>query len=118
VTNSTDFNMAMQDKNIGHGDLGKSGFSEQTHTNIPESHHHQKHIMAVDLESTHEKPTISEDGHHDQQSSEPEQRAIEQETKNNVVDWDGPDDPQDPRNWSTWKRMTQVVFATTFLLTA
>jgi hypothetical protein len=64
--------------------------------------------MAADLECAHEKPAISEDG----------QTAIEQETKNNVVDWEGPDDPQNPRNWPAWKRLTQVVLATAFLLTA
>lgn len=74
--------------------------------------------MAADLESAHEKPTISEDGHPDQKSSEPHQTPIEQETKDNLVDWDGPDDPQNPRNWPAWKRMTQVVFASAFLLTA
>ncbi|EEU43388.1 uncharacterized protein NECHADRAFT_94955 [Fusarium vanettenii 77-13-4] len=76
--------------------------------------------MAADLESAHEKPSLMEDGHHDQQSNESDQTAIEQEqeTKDNVVDWDGPDDPQNPRNWSEWKRMTQVVLASAFLLTA
>lgn len=76
--------------------------------------------MAADLESSHEKSAISEDDHHDQQSSEPDQTAIEQEAKekDNVVDWDGPDDPQNPRNWPTWKRMTQVILASAFLLTA
>jgi hypothetical protein len=74
--------------------------------------------MAVDLESAHEKPSVSEDGHHDQQSSESDQTAIEQEAKDNVVDWDGPDDPQNPRNGPAWKRMTQVVLASAFLLTA
>ncbi|TVY24041.1 MFS transporter [Lachnellula hyalina] len=74
--------------------------------------------MAADLESAHEKPAISEDSHHDQQPSESAQTAIEQETKDNVVDWDGPDDAQNPRNWPAWKRMTQVVLATSFLLTA
>jgi hypothetical protein len=74
--------------------------------------------MAADLESAHEKPAMSEDGHHDEQSSESDQTAIEQETKDNVVDWDGPDDPQNPRNWPARKRMTQVVFAAIFLLTA
>ena len=74
--------------------------------------------MAADLEYTLEKPAISEDGRGDQQSSEPDQTAIEQETKDNVVDWDGPDDPQNPRNWPAWKRMIQVVFASAFLLTA
>lgn len=74
--------------------------------------------MAADLESAHEKPALSEDGHRDQQSSEPDQTAIKQETKDNVVDWDGPGDPQNPRNWPAWKRMTQVVLASAFLLTA
>lgn len=81
--------------------------------------------MATDLESAHEKPAISDDAHHDQQSSEPDQQssepdqtAIEQEKKDNVVDWDGPDDPQNPRNWPEWKRLTQVVLASAFLLTA
>lgn len=77
--------------------------------------------MAADLESAQEKPAISEDGHHDQQSSEPsepDQTTIEQETEDNVVDWDGPDDSQNPRNWPAWKRMTQVVLASAFLLTA
>ncbi|UPK93040.1 hypothetical protein LCI18_003975 [Fusarium solani-melongenae] len=76
--------------------------------------------MAADLESTQEKPAILEDSHHDQQSNESDQTAIEQEqeTKDNVVDWDGPDDPQNPRNWPAWKRITQVVLASAFLLTA
>ncbi|KAH8748568.1 major facilitator superfamily domain-containing protein, partial [Hyaloscypha sp. PMI_1271] len=74
--------------------------------------------MVADLECAYEKPAISEDGHQDQQSSEPDQTAIEQETTDNLVDWDGPDDPQNPRNWPAWKRMTQVVLASSFLLTA
>ncbi|KAL4739985.1 major facilitator superfamily domain-containing protein [Aspergillus similis] len=74
-------------------------------------------MMAADLESAQEKPAISEDGD-DQQSSEPDRTAVQQETKDNVVDWDGPDDPQNPRNWPAWKRTTQVVLASAFLLTA
>lgn len=74
--------------------------------------------MATNLESSHEKRPISEDGHHDQQSREPRQTAIEHEMKDNAVDWDGPDDPQNPRNWPAWKRLAQVVFASAFLLTA
>lgn len=88
--------------------------------------------MATDLESAREKPAVSDDGQHDQQSSEsdqrsnqpdqqssePDQTAIEQEKNDNVVDWDGPDDPHNPRNWPAWKRMTQVILASAFLLTA
>lgn len=70
--------------------------------------------MAADLESAQEKLAVSsEDGHHDQQSSKPDEK-----TNDNVVDWDRPDDPQNPRNWPAWKRMTQVVLASAFLLTA
>jgi hypothetical protein len=79
---------------------------------------HIKHIMAASLESAQEKTAISEDGYCDQQFREPDRTVIEQETKDNVVDWDGPDDPQNPRNWPAWKRMTQVILATSFLLTA
>ena len=74
--------------------------------------------MASDCESAHEKPTASEDGHNDRQSSEPDQTAIAQEIKDNVVDWDGPNDPQNPQNWPTWKRTMQVVLASAFLLAA
>jgi hypothetical protein len=88
------------------------------HPNIAESHHPRQHIMAADLKSAQEKPAISGDGYHDQQSSEPDQTAIEKETKDNVVDWDGSDDPQNLRNWPAWKRMTQVVLPSAFLLTA
>ncbi|KAJ5225990.1 major facilitator superfamily domain-containing protein [Penicillium chermesinum] len=76
--------------------------------------------MAADLETAHENP-IPEVGFIEQQSSGPDQIepvAIEQEMKDTVVDWDGPDDPQDPRNWPTWKRITQVVLVTSFLFTA
>ena len=80
--------------------------------------------MASDLEAALEKPPLSVDGHHDEQSSEPDQTPIEkqspvgQQTKDNIVDWDGPDDPQNPMNWPTWKRLIQVILASTFLLTA
>lgn len=73
--------------------------------------------MAADLESAHEKPAKSEDGRHDQQPSERVQTAVGQEAKGNVVDWEGPDDPQNPRNWPAWKRMTQVILASVFVLT-
>ena len=74
--------------------------------------------MAADLESAHEKPAMSEDGSHDPEAGEPDQRPTEQKTDHNIVDWEGPDDPKNPRNWPTWKRTMQVVFASAFLLTA
>lgn len=71
-----------------------------------------------DLKSANEKPATSENGLHDQPSSLPPQTEVDQETKNNVVDWDGPCDTQNPRNWPAWKRMIQVVLVSAFLLTA
>lgn len=74
--------------------------------------------MGTDLESLHEKSTIWEDGHDEKQSSEPDRTANEKEVESNVVDWDGPGGPQNPRNWPTWRRMVQVVLVSIFLLTA
>ncbi|KAF2669754.1 MFS general substrate transporter [Microthyrium microscopicum] len=75
-------------------------------------------MMAADLESAQEKLATSDDGHQDHHSTESDKVAAEKEAKDNIVDWDGPDDPQTPMNWPAWKRLTQVVLATAFLLTA
>jgi hypothetical protein len=76
--------------------------------------------MAGDPESVDEKLTKATGSHDHRQShsSKSHETVVDQDTKDNVVDWDGPDDPENPRNWSTWKRMTQVVIASAFLLTA
>lgn len=74
--------------------------------------------MAADSQSGHEKSLESEDSQQDQRASEADQKATEQETKDIVVDWEGSDDPQNPRNWPTWKRLIQVVLVSLFLLTA
>lgn len=63
--------------------------------------------MASDLEAAKEKAV-----------STSELITTKLETKDNIVDWDGPDDPDNPRNWPAWKRMTQVILASAFLLTA
>lgn len=36
----------------------------------------------------------------------------------NIVDWDGPDDPANPRNWSSFKRNSHVVMVSLFTLNA
>lgn len=46
------------------------------------------------------------------------QPAEDEKSAENIVDWDGPDDPSYPRNWATWKRISQVVLASGFVLTA
>jgi hypothetical protein len=94
-----------------HAGLSQSGL-EHDPNEVP------GHITPTDLESAQEKPSISDDVYHDQQLSESGEAAIDQERKDNIVDWDGPDDPHNPRNWPTWKRMIQVVLVSSFLLTA
>lgn len=76
--------------------------------------------MATDLEAANEKLTILEDSNNDQQSDKSDKTIVENEVKqkNNIVDWDGPDDSENPMNWPTWKRIIQVVLASAFLLTA
>lgn len=41
----------------------------------------------------------------------------ETEIDPNIVDWDGPDDPQNPMNWPTWRKLVSVgiVSAITFI---
>jgi MFS transporter, DHA1 family, multidrug resistance protein len=45
-------------------------------------------------------------------------QPVENSIHPNVVDWDGPDDPKNPRNWSVWRRgmivgiVTCIVFST------
>ena len=74
--------------------------------------------MASDLESADEKPHLSKGGSQHQAATIPPQTTTDQDTKANLVDWDGPDDPKNPRNWPTWQRYSQVVLASIFLLTA
>ena len=42
----------------------------------------------------------------------------EKENATNVVDWDGPSDPENPLNWVAWKRILQVVLVGVFNLLA
>ncbi|KAK7413983.1 hypothetical protein QQX98_007166 [Neonectria punicea] len=42
----------------------------------------------------------------------------EQNTNPNVVDWDGPDDPENPRNWSKSKKNMNVIIVSLFSLVA
>jgi hypothetical protein len=74
--------------------------------------------MAVNVTSFHEKAATLEDGRSDSRLDVPARPVVEGATKDNVVGWDGPNDPQNPMNWPSWKRMAQVVIASAFLLTA
>jgi hypothetical protein len=81
--------------------------------------------MASDLRSTRDKHKAhpAEEKVHaspdsDQECHKPIQISDDQGMKDNVVDWDGPDDPLNPRNWPASKRLLQIIFASAFLLTA
>lgn len=74
--------------------------------------------MANDLESGPEKSTGSADDQRDQEFEVSDSTVTKQELEDHLVDWDGPDDPQNPMNWSTARRLVQVVLASVFVLTA
>ncbi|KAH8178983.1 major facilitator superfamily protein [Sarocladium implicatum] len=75
--------------------------------------------MANDLESAPEKlPSSVDDDTHDEEPKGSSSTTAKQESKDHVVDWDGPDDPQNPMNWSLARRMLQVVLCSIFVLTA
>ena len=40
----------------------------------------------------------------------------QEEKDSHIVDWDGPDDPQNPRNWSKAFRITHVLLVSAFVL--
>ena len=50
-------------------------------------------------------------------TSESDQKKEDQAEDPNAVDWDGPDDPQNPMNWPAWKINAQIflVSAITFI---
>lgn len=43
-------------------------------------------------------------------------RVGHEKTQDNVVDWDGPDDPQNPLNWPALKRNSHVAFISIFTM--
>lgn len=49
---------------------------------------------------------------------EPASMADERVKDPNIVDWDGPDDPENPLNWSSFVRMMHVVLVSVFTLYA
>jgi hypothetical protein len=74
--------------------------------------------MAADLEAGDEKPSVAQSDSHDSGPRQLNGATTQPESKANIVDWDGPDDPQNPMNWPSWKRLIQVIFASAFLLTS
>ena len=49
-------------------------------------------------------------------SSEKDPPADDAVADPNIVDWDGPDDPANPRNWSKKKKMLNVVLVSLSVL--
>ncbi|RSM11747.1 hypothetical protein CDV31_006621 [Fusarium ambrosium] len=51
-------------------------------------------------------------------NAEAEKVSDELDTNPNIVDWDGPDDPHNPLNWTSKKKVIQVVIVSLFTLNA
>lgn len=58
--------------------------------------------------------SISNSIHSENQTLEGEAPAQEQERDPDIVDWDGPDDPQNPQNWTPGKKW-QIIAALGFI---
>lgn len=46
------------------------------------------------------------------------EKTMEQTRDPNIVDWDGPDDPENPLNWPIWKKCLHVAYVSLFVLYA
>lgn len=44
--------------------------------------------------------------------------ANQQSTDPNIVDWDGPDDPENPLNWSSTRRTLIIIFVSSYTFTS
>jgi hypothetical protein len=54
---------------------------------------------------------------HDSEKAQPSNTSKNANPKNpDVVDFDGPYDPENPMNWSSAKKTTQIVIVTTMTL--
>lgn len=47
-----------------------------------------------------------------------EKAAEQQVATGDVLDWDGPDDPENPQNWAPFKRRIQVLCIALYMLLA
>ena len=75
-----------------------------------------KDELAVD----NEKPADIEaniSGTRSRSTDDQEQEKIPEDDDPNIVDWDGPDDPENPMNWPAWKVKAHIflVSAITFI---
>ncbi|GAB1318245.1 Trichosetin biosynthesis cluster MFS transporter [Madurella fahalii] len=72
----------------------------------------------VDVEARHvaDSPDADRERHRANGAGEPVQGANSVEKDPLVVDWDGPDDRSNPRNWSSASQMTHVLLVSTFTL--
>lgn len=44
--------------------------------------------------------------------------ASRQSIDPNIVDWDGPDDPENPLNWSSTRRILIIIFVSSYTFTS
>jgi hypothetical protein len=76
--------------------------TEGIYNNSSSNKHVTKYQPSHEGENRHDSATDNEKG--------PDPEVDDASTDPNIVDWDGPDDPANPRNWSTARKMLNVVF--------
>lgn len=74
-------------------------------------------LNLLESQALRDNPTES-DLESRQNTQLPVQAADELKVKDDIVDWNGPDDPENPLNWPFWKRIAQVILASVFVLYA
>lgn len=64
----------------------------------------------------HDEPAVPVGGIASEKSISTEQEE-QADQDPNIVDWDGPDDPENPMNWPTWRKVLAIgiVSAITFI---
>lgn len=83
--------------------------STENHSHSPDHDGRSAHRGSHDLESARssEKPPVS-DSDGAKVGDEVQPQASRELADTDVVDWDGPDDPQNPKNWSSSKKWANV----------
>ena len=93
-------------------------------SNLTLAHEEDQVKTSENPRDSHLSPSISSDHEKDIEKGDPgakDNNEIDQggldrrrtEPENNVVAWDGPDDPQNPQNWSKAKKYTTTVLYST-----
>ena len=98
-----------QDSTLEFGDVEKQGRGTTRTDQADRASNDSSHDLEKGETGSKEQDEVNQDGEDKRQT----------QWKNNVVGWDGPDDPQNPHNWKKSKKYTVTVFyaSMTFCIT-